>query len=76
MNYETKHALATMRRPPIGFLDMTGTIEEDEWRLVLRAVKANKEKVVRLQTVAGVGDLFMLMVYVQEILEKVIAENV
>ena len=75
MKKQTKASVSQMRGLIIQFLDISNKIETEEWIELIRSIQKEKEKLKRIENLARLGNIFVMLFFLQEILEVVVKEE-
>jgi hypothetical protein len=75
MEKTTKQAIGKMRGLIIDFLHVSNTIPSLEWVEVVRSIQKEKEKLKRIENLVRLGNIFVMLFFLQEILEEIIEDD-
>jgi len=75
MKPNTKKSVSQMRGLIIQFLDISNKIDSEEWIEVIRSIQKEKEKLKRIENLARLGNIFVMLFFLQEILQAIVEEE-
>ncbi len=68
----TKKSVSQMRVHLIKFLAIAASIEDEDWLQVIKSIQQDKERLTRLNKSGELGNVYVMLFFLNEILEAVI----
>lgn len=75
MKPKTIESVSKMRGLIIRFLDIANHIEEEEWHEVIKSIQKERERLKRMKASGELGNIFVMLFFLNEILESIIDES-
>ena len=75
MKKKTIESVAKMKRLVIDFLTIANSIDDEEWIEVIRSVRKEKERLSKIQFGIELGNFFIMLFFLNEILESILQKE-
>ena len=71
----TKKSVSQMRVHLIKFLAIAASIDDEDWIQVIKSVQKDKERLTRMKSSGELGNVYVMLFFLNEILESVVEES-
>ena len=75
MKKMTIESVSKMRGLLVKLMDILNNIPEEEWTQMIKSIQREKEKLTRMKNIVELGNIFILLFFLQEILPTIIEEE-
>jgi hypothetical protein len=72
MKAMTKFKVSLMRGHLLRFLELANTIEDDDWVSVIKFIQKEKQSLERMSKCTELGNIYVMLFFLNEILQSVI----